>query len=80
MALFEGAGVALITPMKENHEINFDKLDELLEEQIAGQTDAIIICGTTIRFTGFSIYVSSGNTFRIASSISGTPCPSIRII
>ena len=47
MALFEGAGVALITPMKENHEINFDKLDELLEEQIAGQTDAIIICGTT---------------------------------
>ena len=47
MALFEGAGVALVTPMKENHEINFDKLDELLEEQIAGQTDAIIICGTT---------------------------------
>ena len=47
MALFKGAGVALITPMKENHEINFDKLDELLEEQIAGRTDAIIICGTT---------------------------------
>ena len=39
MALFEGAGVALVTPMKENHEINFDKLDELLEEQIAGQTE-----------------------------------------
>ena len=47
MALFKGAGEALITPMKENHEINFDKLDELLEEQIAGRTDAIIICGTT---------------------------------
>lgn len=47
MSLFEGAGVALITPMKENLEINFDKLDELIEEQISGHTDALIICGTT---------------------------------
>ena len=44
MALFKGAGVALITPMKENHEINFDKLDELLEEQIAGRTDDRRVC------------------------------------
>ena len=47
MAIFKGAGVAIATPMKENLEINFDKLDEMLEEQIAGGTDAIIICGTT---------------------------------
>lgn len=47
MAIFQGAGVALITPMKDNLEVNYDKLDELLEEQIAGGTDAIIICGTT---------------------------------
>lgn len=47
MAIFKGAGVALVTPMKDNMEINFDKLEEILEEQIAGQTDAIIICGTT---------------------------------
>ncbi len=47
MAIFTGAGVAIVTPMKENLEINYDKLDELLEEQIAGGTDAIIICGTT---------------------------------
>lgn len=47
MAIFEGAGVALVTPMKENLDINYDKLDELLEEQIAGGTDSIIICGTT---------------------------------
>lgn len=47
MAIFKGAGVALVTPMKENLEINYDKLDEMLEEQIAGGTDAIIICGTT---------------------------------
>lgn len=47
MALFTGAGVAIITPMKENYEINYDKLDEILEEQIAGGTDSIVICGTT---------------------------------
>lgn len=47
MAIFKGAGVAIVTPMKENLEINYDKLDEMLEEQIAGETDAIIICGTT---------------------------------
>lgn len=47
MAIFQGAGVALITPMKENLDIHYEKLDELLEEQIAEGTDAIIICGTT---------------------------------
>lgn len=47
MSIFTGAGVALITPMKENLEVDFEKLDEILEEQIAGGTDAIIICGTT---------------------------------
>ena len=47
MAIFKGAGVAIATPMKENLEINYDKLDEILEEQIAEGTDAIIICGTT---------------------------------
>ena len=47
MAIFTGAGVAIVTPMKENGEVNFEKLGEILEEQIAGQTDAIIICGTT---------------------------------
>ena len=47
MAIFTGAGVAIVTPMKENGEVNFDKLGELLEYQIANSTDAIIICGTT---------------------------------
>lgn len=47
MAIFKGAGVAIVTPMKENLDINYDKLDELIEEQIKGGTDAIIICGTT---------------------------------
>ena len=47
MAIFTGAGVAIITPMKENYDVNYDKLDEILEEQIAGGTDCIVICGTT---------------------------------
>ena len=47
MAIFKGAGVAIVTPMKENLEVNYDKLEEMVNEQIAGGTDAIIITGTT---------------------------------
>lgn len=47
MAIFEGAGVALITPFLPTGEVNYPKLEELIEEQIAGGTDSIIICGTT---------------------------------
>lgn len=47
MAIFEGAGVALITPFTQSGEVNFEKLEEIIEEQIAGGTDSIISCGTT---------------------------------
>ncbi len=47
MAIFKGAGVAIITPMYEDGSVNYDKLAEILEDQIAGSTDAIVICGTT---------------------------------
>lgn len=47
MSIFTGAGVAIVTPMKANGEVHFEKLGELLEYQIANSTDAIIICGTT---------------------------------
>ena len=47
MSIFTGAGVAIVTPMKSNGEVNFEKLGELIEYQIANKTDAIIICGTT---------------------------------
>ena len=47
MAIFEGAGVALITPFTESGDVNYAKLEELVEEQIAGGTGAIIACGTT---------------------------------
>lgn len=47
MAIFTGAGVALVTPMNEDGSVNYEKLREILEFQIANHTDAIIICGTT---------------------------------
>lgn len=47
MAIFKGAGVAIVTPMKDNQDVNYDKLQELVDLQIAEGTDAIIIAGTT---------------------------------
>ena len=47
MAIFEGAGVAIITPMNDDFSINFEKLGEIIDDQIKNGTDAIIICGTT---------------------------------
>lgn len=47
MAIFKGAGVALVTPFNEDGSVNYDMLAKLIEIQIEGQTDAIIICGTT---------------------------------
>lgn len=44
--LFEGSGVALITPFKDD-KVNYEKLSELIEWHIENKTDAIIICGTT---------------------------------
>lgn len=47
MAIFKGAGVALVTPMKEDLSIDYDKLEELVEFHVKNGTDSIIICGTT---------------------------------
>lgn len=47
MAIFKGAGVAIVTPFKENGEVNYEKLEELINYQIENGTDSIIICGTT---------------------------------
>ncbi|MCD7841057.1 MAG: 4-hydroxy-tetrahydrodipicolinate synthase, partial [Lachnospiraceae bacterium] len=47
MAIFKGAGVAIVTPMHEDGTVNYEKMGELVEMQIAGGTDAIIVCGTT---------------------------------
>lgn len=47
MAIFRGAGVAIVTPFTKMMEVNYEKLGELIEYQIAAGTDSIIICGTT---------------------------------
>lgn len=47
MAIFKGAGVALITPFDSDKSVNYNKLEEIVEEQIAEGTDCIIACGTT---------------------------------
>lgn len=47
MAIFKGSGVALVTPMKQDLGVDYDKLAEVLEDQIANGTDSIIITGTT---------------------------------
>lgn len=47
MAIFRGAGVAIVTPFKEDGSVDFDNYGELIEWQIAEGTDAIISCGTT---------------------------------
>ncbi|MEE1077837.1 MAG: 4-hydroxy-tetrahydrodipicolinate synthase [Agathobacter sp.] len=47
MSIFKGAGVAIVTPMKNNEDVNYDKLEELINWQIDNGTDSIIIAGTT---------------------------------
>lgn len=47
MAIFTGAGVAIVTPMKANGEVNYEAFARNIEYQIANNTDAIIVCGTT---------------------------------
>jgi 4-hydroxy-tetrahydrodipicolinate synthase len=45
--IFTGAAIAIITPMNEDGSINFTVLGEMIDDQIANGTDAIVICGTT---------------------------------
>ena len=47
MAVFTGAGVAIVTPFKENGEVNYEEFAKEIELQIEGGSDAIIVCGTT---------------------------------
>lgn len=47
MAIFTGAGVAIVTPFHQNGEVNYDKLGELIDFQVENGTDSIIIVGTT---------------------------------
>ena len=46
MSIFKGSGVAIVTPMHENGDVDYEQYAKLLEFQIANGTDAIIACGT----------------------------------
>ena len=45
--IFTGAAVAIITPMLPDGSVDYKGLADLVEFQIKGGTDAIVICGTT---------------------------------
>ena len=45
--IFTGAGVAIVTPMNADGSVNYEAMGQLIEQQVAGGTDAIIVCGTT---------------------------------
>ncbi|MCL2638420.1 MAG: 4-hydroxy-tetrahydrodipicolinate synthase [Oscillospiraceae bacterium] len=45
--IYTGSGVAIVTPMNENGSINYPLFGELIERQIKGGTQGLIICGTT---------------------------------
>ena len=47
MAIFKGAGVAIVTPFHADGSVNYNKLEELIDFQCNNGTDSIIICGTT---------------------------------
>ena len=47
MAIFKGAGVAIVTPMQKDGGVDYDQFEEMVEFQIKGGIDAIIVCGTT---------------------------------
>ncbi|MCM1538873.1 MAG: 4-hydroxy-tetrahydrodipicolinate synthase [bacterium] len=47
MAIFQGAGVAIVTPFHANGEVNYEQFAKNIDWQIENKTDAIIVCGTT---------------------------------
>ena len=47
MSIFRGSGVAIVTPMHDNGEVDYEQFAKLMEFQIKNGTDAIIVCGTT---------------------------------
>jgi len=44
---FTGAGVALITPFNEDKNVDYSALGRLIENQISGGTDYLVVLGTT---------------------------------
>ena len=47
MSIFQGSGVALVTPFKDNLEVDYEQLRKLTEYHIEHGTDCIVVCGTS---------------------------------
>jgi len=74
--IFKGAATALITPMNEDGSVNYDRLKTLVEEQITGGIDALVICGTTGEKSTLR-YDEHVEVIRIASEICNKRVPII---
>ena len=76
MSIFTGAGTALVTPMNADGSVNFAKMKELIEFQIANSIDALIICGTTGEASTMSDEVQV-ECVRFAKEVAAGRCPII---
>ena len=76
MSIFTGAGTALVTPMNADGSVNFPKMKELIEFQIANSIDALIICGTTGEASTMSDDVQV-ECVRFAKEVAAGRCPII---
>jgi len=86
--IFEGAGVAIVTPFNDENKINFTKMEELIELQIKNGTKSIIVCGTTgetptlgfdeyIKLVNFTVSIVAKRVPVIAGS--GSNCTTVAI-
>jgi len=60
-----GTGTALITPFNSDYSIDFDALERIVEQQIAGGTDYFVMLGTT----GESVTLSSEEKTQVIACI-----------
>ena len=75
MAIFTGAGVAIVTPFKEDETIDYERLDELIDFHCENGTDSIVICGTSgeaATMTEFTVERTKGRIPVIAGT--GSNC------
>ena len=90
MPIFKGAGVAIVTPFTQDDKVNFEELGKMIDFQIAGGTDAIIICGTTgesstltheehDEFIKFAVEHTAGRVPVIAGTGSNSTAEAIRL-
>ena len=64
MSIFTGAGVALVTPFKEDLSVDYDQLEKFIDFQIDNGTDSIVICGTS----GEASTMSHGERIEVVSA------------